>query len=169
MEPKTNITHERLLERLRYDPHTGDFVFRTHRCSNLIGRVAGSVMSTGYVEVQVDKKRFLAHRLAWFYMKGAWPKSNLDHHDGDRSNNRFSNLREATQAQNTCNKAIQRNNRSGVLGVIWDEARGLWRAYVNKNGQHYHLGRFVSLDDAIAARKEGALAVHGVFASENRP
>ena len=163
------LTHKRLLERMNYDPETGLFMFKTHRCSNLVGKAAGSLMSHGYVEIQVDGHRFTGHRLAWFYVTGQWPEHTIDHRDGNRSNNRFSNLRPATQAQNVSNKAIQSNNRSGVQGVVWDSRRGLWRAYVNKNGKHHHIGRFGTIEDAKKARQAASMKIHGDFAPEMRP
>ena len=165
---KKEITHRELTERLSYDPESGLFRFKTHRCAHLVGEVAGSVMCTGYIEIQLNKRKFLAHRLAWFYVNKRWPKNNIDHADGSRDNNAFCNLRQATQAQNTLNRAIQKNNKVGAQGVVWDSARGLYRAYANLNGVHYHLGRHATLAEAIEARRLGSLRLHKEFSPENR-
>lgn len=126
-------------------------------------------MNTGYVEVQIDGMRFLAHRLAWFYVNGSWPKTNIDHRDRDRANNRYDNLREATQAQNTINKSVQSNNKLGVQGVVFDRHRNKFRAYVNLNGKHHHGGRFDTLEEAKAARDQLSLRVHGEFSPAANP
>jgi hypothetical protein len=165
----TELTHCMLKEILRYNRKTGLFTWKKHRCSNIVGKTAGTLLGTGYIELSIFKTHYLAHRVAWFYVNGAWPKAGIDHRDGVRSNNAFKNLREATQRENCRNKIIQKNCKSGIQGVCWDVEKCKWRAYVNVDGKHTHLGRFDSIEEAAVARKAGALLAHGEFAYLARP
>ncbi|OWZ90449.1 hypothetical protein B9J07_28095 [Sinorhizobium sp. LM21] len=159
------ITHERLLELLSYDPLTGIFTRRI----GVRGHEAGSVVGTvkdGYVCITLDKKFYLAHRLAWFYMTGSWPLRQIDHKDRDRSNNRWLNLRLATNQQNTVNRDLNSNNTSGSKGVSYDKARGKWRAQISIGGSRTLIGRFDLKSVAEAAYRAEALKHFGEFAEE---
>lgn len=88
-----DITHARLLEALRYHPETGEFFWRIKTGKSVvIGKRAGSVDPNGFRYVRVDKKDFLAQRLAWFYVHGEWPAIKLRHDNGDRDDNRIANI-----------------------------------------------------------------------------
>jgi hypothetical protein len=158
-----------LRKRVSYDPSDGQFTWLSHRCSNFIGSPAGWWGKNGYRIIQIGELKLLAHRVAWTMQTGAWPKIQIDHIDGDPKNNRFINLRPATQAQNLRNKCIQSNCKSGVQGVVWREEREKWMAYINVNGRFRHLGYFDDLGEATEARRNGALKYHGVFAYVARP
>src|SRR5690348_8900862 len=108
MRPSLSQAH--LKELLRYDPETGKFFWlvRARRRSR-IGDEAGSDHGQGYIEIGIEGRRYLAHRLAWFYMTGEWPPEMVDHKDLCRSNNRWANLRLATHGQNVQNTPARRN------------------------------------------------------------
>lgn len=130
----TNITRERLGELLSYDPETGVFTRLVHRGSERAGSMAGSPTPDGYLQITVDRRVYRVHRLAWFYMTGEWPKNQIDHIDLNRTNNRWSNLRDATNAQNNANKRIPVTNTTGFKGVRRDRG-DKYRAEVRFNGK----------------------------------
>jgi len=158
------LTVERLRGLLRYDPATGIFASRERRGPQGVDTIAGSADKNGYVRVMVDRRRYLAHRLAWFYVTGAWPEHQIDHRDGDPRNNALANLRPATPAQNKWNTRRMRNNKSGFKGVCWDAQRQHWRADIRFAGRSYYLGRFDSASAAHTAYVAAANEKFGQFA-----
>lgn len=114
----SDLTHTRLFGLIEYDKDLGIFYRRASRFPAQIGKETGSLDAVGYVRIHIDGVNHLAHRLAWFYIHGAWPLGPIDHRDGNRSNNVFSNLRDATMRINAENQRGA-NSRSivGVLGV----------------------------------------------------
>lgn len=140
------ITAARLRELLNYDPATGVF---TRRQGSLSGRKAGSY-DHGYWSISVDCKEYYAHRLAWLYVTGEWPKSKIDHKDCDRGNNRFDNLREASDEVNSQNlRAAQSNNGTGFLGV--SKKRNRFEARIFRDRGLIRLGVFDTPEQAHAA------------------
>lgn len=161
------LTAERLRELFRYDPATGSFTrlvaIGPHGCHRA-GRVCGSLTVTGYLEICIDRRRFLSHRLAWFYIHGRWPSHEIDHINGVRNDNRLANLREATHAQNLANIGIPKHNTSGLKGVCFDKSRGKWVAGINRKGTRINLGRFDTAEQAHAAYLAAAKVLHREFA-----
>ena len=155
------LTAETLKNLLTYIPETGDFIWK-ERCGKrgVPGRKAGTVDFGGYVVITIHKKRYKAHRLVWLYMKGAWPDVAIDHINGDRTDNRFVNLREADWSQNQQNRGRQINNKSGYMGVSWDSHAGKWRAGIRSNGKSRNLGSFDSPEDAYKAYLAAKSAAH---------
>ena len=143
-------THERLRQALDYDPGTGQFTWRERRP----GKVAGCRRNDGRVVIRLDGTLYLASRLAWFWLNGAWPVGDTEHCDLDRSNDRPSNLREATRSQNMANTAAHVDNQCGVKGV--QRAKKRWRARICVNGQHRELGSFPTINEASAAYAKAA-------------
>jgi hypothetical protein len=130
------------------------------------GDVAGHLTAQGYWRISVDGRRYLAHRLAWLYVHGEWPAAQIDHVDLDKSNNRFANLREATNAQNKANTRARKDNTSGFKGASWDKRSGRWRARICVVGKDSHLGFFDSAETAHAAYCQAANEAFGEFARE---
>jgi hypothetical protein len=148
------------MELLNYDPETGVFVWVKRSNPNVpAGSVAGT-MNNGYVKISIDNKKYFAHRLAWMYVYGSYPKAELDHINRVRNDNRISNLREATPAENKQNLSVAKHNTSGVKGVNFHTYYGKWRAYVYINGKQVSCGYFSSVEEAIAARKEAKKKIH---------
>lgn len=160
------ITAERLRELLDYSPESGEFRWRQSAGGWIVaGNEAGTLdISSGYLRMIVDGHRDYAHRLAWLYVHGEHPPAEIDHKNGDRSDNRIENLRLASRSENGRNLSRKRNNTSGVPGVSWDRRRSRWVAYVNPNGRKVSLGSFIDRDSAIAARRAGEAAHFGPFA-----
>lgn len=126
-------TLERVRELLLYDSETGLLSWRSVRRGVRGG--TGCKRAGGYILITIDRERILAHRLAIFYVTGLWPEGNVDHIDGDTSNNRFSNLRVVSQQANVQNiRAATRRNKTGLLGVSYHSRDKLWRARIHKNG-----------------------------------
>jgi hypothetical protein len=161
------VTLERLKEILSYDPETGFFTNLSTRKRAPIGATAGSTGKNGYIEIGIDGRSYLAHRLAWFYMTGEWPPQ-VDHKDRDRANNAFSNLRAADNAQNQMNRKA--TSRSGYKGVTWHDC-GKWMAQIHIEKKHIYLGLFETALDAHRAYCETALKHFGEFANfgDNSP
>lgn len=165
-----SITPEYAREVLAYDPETGTFTWKPRPKANKSwntqhsGKKAGTTGSWGYVYIQMGKRNHVgAQILAWMIMTGEHPKHVLDHRDGDRGNNRWGNIREAPDGANSINKAMQRNNTSGFVGVHFNAQNGKWRATVNRGKVRHDAGFFDSAEAAAKARTELAIKIHGEF------
>jgi hypothetical protein len=137
-----------VLELLTYDPQDGTFFWKDG-CR--AGKLAGCLNGQGYRYIGIRGKLYLAHRLAWLMMVGIWPAHQIDHIDRNPLNNRWSNLRSATQAQNQVNARLRRDNTSGFKGVTFyrkDKKRPWYARY----GQDKLIGRFATAEEANAAR-----------------
>ena len=159
----TNPKHERLRELLDYNPETGNFVWRKTFFRMKEGVLAGTAHSNGYWSLRVERKPYLAHRVAWFFVNGEWPAGLIDHINGDRRDNRIANLRIANQSENIANSKRFSTNSSGFKGVS-KTATGRWRAYIVKNYRQIWLGVFDSPELAHDAYKAAAISLQGDFA-----
>jgi hypothetical protein len=135
------ITQEQLKEKLIYFSKEGYFIRLP------LGNVAG-YNENGYVKLKIKGKAYFAHRLAWLYMTGEMPKNCIDHINGIKHDNRFSNLRECTRQQNNLNVPLKANNKSGYKGVSWFKPMKKWRATGYLNKKSIHLGYFTNPEDA---------------------
>src|SRR5687768_7944839 len=156
---------ERLRELFSYDPLTGVLSWKSNpKFKGLpVGR-CGTIGRCGYLMVGIDRNYFLSHRIIWKMVTGCEPQDQIDHIDGDRLNNRFDNLREASNGQNRCNIKIQKNNKSGFKGVCWEASHKAWKAYISHNGTQRKLGRFKDLSSAVEAVRCERERLHGEFA-----
>ncbi len=152
---KTDLTAARLRELLHYDPETGIFTRKVrtaqrHQVGDRADFVVKSGGVKGYHRVTVDSARYLAHRLAWFYVHGEWPLNHIDHLDSDRGNNRIKNLRDATEQLNRENlRRPRRDNSSGYLGVYFHQKR--WYARVQLHGKLVHQSGHDTPEEAYSA------------------
>lgn len=145
-----------------YDPETGVFRWLRYRAANAhAGDCAGSIGGGGYRYVRIGGLQHRANRLAWLMMTEAWPSGQVDHIDGDTSNDRWANLRDATPGQNCANARRRRDNSTGIKGVRRMNSR--WQVRLGKNGAR-HVGTFDTLEEAAAAYERAALALYGDFA-----
>lgn len=171
----SGLALDRLREAFQYDPATGQFISRIPGPSRggggrrAVGKVAGCLLPSGYVVISLDKGKYRAHRLAWFYMTGSPAPADLqiDHINGNRADNRWANLRLATQVQNSAN--MLRPHRS-------DAAKGVsryenpktgtvrFRSHITVSGRTHHLGSFPTLREAKAAYLSAARENFGAFA-----
>lgn len=165
---------------LRYEPETGKLFWR-ERSRDLFStdsstrswntRFAGkeafaSAHGEGYLVGAVFNRLYLAHRVVFALAHGRWP-TEVDHINGDRTDNRLANLREVTRAENNRNMKRPIGNFSGTTGVAWYPTKAKWRAYINADGLSSHLGYFASREDAVAARK-AAERRHGYHTNHGR-
>lgn len=153
---KNSLSRERLKQLYCYSPDMG--IFLDGRC-----RKVGKTNRLGYVVINIDKKAFLAHRLAWLFIHGEFPEQDIDHKNGKRSDNRIKNLRLATASQNIANSKRNKNNKTGFKGVSYDGLTKRYKAYIQKNGKTIHLGAFYNAKDASNAYIKAAKTYFGEF------
>lgn len=147
------VSLERLHQVLSYDQNTGIFKWRVTKAALAVaGSVAGTI-DRGYNKIWIDGKQYRAHRLAWFYVYGEWPKE-IDHKNRNKSDTRLENLREVTRKQNSENTGLHPSNTSGARGVTWNKKEKKWAAQIKHYGKLYHLGWFRNFGDAVYARRE---------------
>lgn len=140
------ITQEHLKKLVHYDPETGVFIWLVDRGDKIkAGDIAGgSNLSSGYKRLCIDYKSYLQHRLAFLYMEGNLPKVFVDHINGNRSDNRWCNLRHATKLENARNCAARSDNTSGTTGVWQPKGRKKWVVQFRNK----HIGYCDTLDQA---------------------
>ncbi len=149
----TILTQDELKQLLSYDPKTGVFTrIRSHRRPDLVGKETGWLDGSGYLRITIKGKIHKAHRLAWLYIYGKWPKDQIDHINHQGTDNRISNLREATSSENQRNTRRRKDNTSGTTGVGYHKTSRRWRARSGRNGETW-IGCFKTKGEAIKARK----------------
>ena len=151
----TDISIERVRELLNYCPETGIFtraITTGYRCCHKAGDVVGTTRREGYVFVGIQCRQYAAHRLAWVIMHGRWPDADIDHIDGNKSNNRFVNLREATRSENNQNISVSRkHNETKLLGVSFRKDTKKFQARIYVYGKAIKLGCFATAEEASSA------------------
>lgn len=148
-----------------YDPKTGVVRRKTEsRGTPRIGSVVGAMCGKGYLRVTINKRLYQLHRIVFAIIHDRWPTEHVDHINGNKSDNRAGNLREASNAENMRAVPPKKSNRSGASGVMWDRARGQWRAQIKVNYRLINLGRFSTKDAALAARQKAERQYFGEFA-----
>lgn len=169
-ETTTVLTADQVRTILDYDRNTGQF--RRRACAaqgkawnaQWANRAAGYIGGHGYIYICVFSQCFPAHRIAWLLVYGEWPTDQIDHINGDRKDNRISNLRLATNAQNAANSRRRAHNTSGFKGAFFHKRRNRWMAQIGVNGRQFHLGYFDTPEAAHAAYCEAAREHYGEFA-----
>jgi hypothetical protein len=162
MSSKPLVTAERLRQLLRYDPQTGQFHWRVSR-GVAAGRRAGLSAPNGYRLIRVDKRLYREHRLAWLYVYGAHPNGEIDHINGDGSDNRISNLRECSRSENARNAS---GRRPGALKGTY-QIKNRWFSRICINRRTLYLGSYATAEEAAAAYDAAARRWHGRFACLN--
>jgi hypothetical protein len=158
------MTQSELKERLFYCKDSGEFRWLISHGGIRQSKVAGTLnKNTGYILISFKNKSYLSHRLAWLYVTGEWPKNQIDHINGIRDDNRFCNLREATNQQNLFNLSISSKNKSGFKGVDFHKSTKKWRAQIRINGKKVTLGIYDSPELASDVYKNKAKEIHGNF------
>lgn len=145
---------------LHYNPETGLFTRLVRKGNHKVGSTAGTP-ANGYVQIRIDNVGYLGHRLAWLYMTGALPTVQIDHRDLNRSNNIWTNLREATSGQNHQNRTKNCNNKSGYLGASpHPNYAEKFVAHIKVNRINHYLGCFNTAQEAHEAYKQAKLKLH---------
>lgn len=120
---------------------------------------------SGYFHGRVNQKTYLAHRVIWALYYNEWPYGEIDHINGDRSDNRIENLRIATPSENRCNRGKQSNNTSGYKGVYFNKRNNSWYAEIRKSGTKKYLGSAKTPEEAYKFYTANLETHHGVFAN----
>jgi hypothetical protein len=167
LEKQSLLTQDFVHSVLAYDPETGVLTWKTTRHNRVkAGAVAGRVHKAhGHICIDLNGHEYQAHRVIWFMVTGEWPKGQVDHRDEVKTNNRWANLRDATNAQNQRNiSCLQRNNKSGVRGVCWSNRVGKWWVQIGYGGRGYTVGYYNTIEEAAAARRAAEIKHFGEFA-----
>lgn len=160
------IEASQLHELLTYEPDTGRLTWKCRKDVLLrwnvryAGKEAFTAIRDGYKCGAIHNVGYQAHRVIWAMVYGDWPEDQVDHINGNRSDNRISNLRQADGFQNSQNAKTRSDNTSGYPGVTFFKGRNQWTARICVNGKKIHLGYFSTAEKATEARKE-AEKVHG--------
>jgi hypothetical protein len=167
---------------LTYDPDTGEFVWRTrpremfktdrawrawnaHYAENKAGHRSFSKDGADrYIQIGIFCSLYQGHRVAWAWMTGEWPSYQIDHINLCKPDNRWKNLRPATNAQNHANTGIRSTNRSGRKGVCWHKGASKWVAQITVGGARIHLGLFDQVEQAASAYERAAAKYFSEFA-----
>jgi hypothetical protein len=160
---KEILTQEELKRHLVYDENTGLFTRLISKNQVNVGDIAGNVDGKGYIRVSIHNISYRAHRIAFLYMNGSFPKNQVDHINGIKDDNRWCNLREATNQENQCNKPFSIRNKSGYKGVSWDKKSNKWRAQSSLNNTKKNLGMFDSKELAYKAYVDFSMNNHNEF------
>ena len=161
---KLFATLEQLQEMFEYKNGELIYKIKTAKKTN-IGDVAGTINKLGYRHIQINRKRYQAHRLVWIYHNIEIPIGlEIDHIDRNPSNNRIENLRLATRSQNMTNKPKQINNTSGYKGVCWHKRSKKWSANIKYNNKQIYLGVFATPELAYDAYTLASGKLQGDFA-----
>lgn len=165
-------TFDQINDAFSYDPETGLLTWKyrsgiaEQANTSHAGSIAGSKHVEGYFHVYVTiggvSYRLRNHRVAWILMTGEWPKEQIDHKNGDKGNNRWTNLRPSTHGQNQSNKKTYA--KSGFKGVT-QLRENSWRAQININGKSKCLGTFKTGEEAHAVFCSAAEKQHGEFSN----
>lgn len=174
MAKLSDITAEYARQLLAYDPETGvltwkartpdmfkDGKFRTaaQECARwntrFAGKPAGNSRNSVYIQVSINDRLYLAHRVIWLMMTGKWPDTDIDHDDTCKTNNRWRNLRGATDSQNHANVPRNKANKTGFKGVYLSP-HGTYGASIKVNGKSRRLGFYKTPEEAHEAYKAAA-------------
>lgn len=159
---KGALSTEYLKSILHYDQETGLFTWLIAKGRRIkTGDIAGMKNEDNYIVIKIDEIKYLAHRLAWFYMTGEWPKNEIDHKNGITDNNKWMNLREAKHVQNAKNRKLNINSSTGLKGV---HKRGeKYRSKISFNGKQICLGTFDTKEEASMAYAKASEFYFGKF------
>lgn len=170
------VSPSELRKLLRYESQTGKLFWKPRTSeyfSNKAGKAAAickmwntkfagkealtATDDRGYKRGSIFNRSYEAHRVCFAISSGSWPTLEIDHINGNPSDNRIENLREASREEQCRNSAMPTTNKSGVVGVCWDQSRKRWAAFIHLNDKIRHLGRFQNFDDAVRIRKEAEI------------
>jgi len=151
---EARITFEVASQYFSYDPETGHFLVKQQsaRSKTPIGAVAGQQLPKGYIFIHIPLHgRVYAHRLAFLFMTGEWPKNIVDHLNHIPDDNRWENLRDVDYSGNNHNSKVRKDNTSGVRGVSYSKKRNKYIAQIRHQKITYRLGAFDTLGEAANA------------------
>ena len=145
-----------LVKSIRYDKETGRFTSLINRGRVKEGQRIDIIRKDGYARVTFKYRRYLAHRLAFYFMAGRFPKF-IDHINHNKGDNRWTNIREVKHCDNMKNLTIDKRNKSGTTGVCRIKSSGRWKAEIRVDGNYKFIGNYIKIEDAIKARKDAEI------------
>lgn len=162
MKIRTDLTAERVRELLDYDPVTGSLTWTSPMPTDPVeGGKAGALAKAGSKYqfrrfIQVDGRRFPAHRIVWLHAHGTLPDGYIVPENGDYDDLRLGNLKVLNASEAARRGGARRSNTSGYRGVTWAKHKGRWLAYITHNYKRVHVGYFKTIEEAVAARNKAA-------------
>lgn len=161
---KHQIDPKRIEQCVSYCPDSGRLAWTT---GQFAGKTISGTNTKGYIQLQIDGITLLGHRVCYCLMTGSMPPMDIDHIDGDKTNNTWSNLRLVNNSDNHKNMKIFKTNSSGVAGVAWNPIKNRWDSYITSRNRRFYLGRFKNFFDAVCARKAAEIK-HGFHRNHGR-
>lgn len=152
----------------KYEYNNGRLLVKIASSKKKVGEEAGWIGHSGYRMVAINRQNIFVHRLIYIMFHG-YVDGNIDHIDGNKTNNRIENLRIANKSQNACNSKTRSDNTSGIKNVYFDKARNKWCAEIMINRKKVHLGRFESLSEATNTVAVARKLLHRDFANSGTP
>lgn len=145
------ITYEQLKSALDYDQETGVFKWKIRGGRSVVpGAIAGGDNGKGHISIGYKGKRYMAHRLAWLYTYGEWPKHQIDHINVNPADNRIANLRDVSHSVNKQNMRRARADSSiGLAGVSMNHKR--YAAHIRLNSKRHYIGTYDTPEEAHSA------------------
>lgn len=162
------LTHARLTDVLDYAPETGVFSWKKTTSPRVsVGAQAGVIANNGRRYIAIDSEKFMAHRLAWFYVNGEWPSGDVRQKNGNFDDCRLDNLEDVSRSVAASNRALSGRNKSGYRGVSRDKY-GQWTAFITRNYKQVGLGSFATAEEASAAYERAASEMEISVSPEDR-
>lgn len=165
------LTQEYLKSRLNYNPITGLFTWKACR-PDRIGKTIYGTQSQIYIKISLKGFAYTAHILAWLYMTGSIPTKYIDHKNGLKKDNRWDNLREASQSQNMANAEFGKKKKSGLPRGVFLRTDGkrkkIYRAMIKVVKRNIMIGSYLTKEEAEKAYNKYASQYFGEFAFYNR-
>jgi len=174
----SDLTFDYVTSILKYDPQTGYLIWKKRPIDHFPDARAFKIWNTRWankpagnktkhkgIQIRINKKNYIAHRIVWLLAYESYPIDDIDHIDNNPNNNRLSNLRLASKSENQWNTRKHKNNTSGFKGVYFDRRSNRWVSKIMINNKNVYLGSFKSADDAHNAYKKASLSMHGRFSN----
>jgi len=153
-----NLCFDDVSNAFSYDETTGHLYWKIKPSNKInVGQIAGytylhTESGKSYRYVTFNKSRYGSHLIIWLLMTGSYVKE-IDHIDGDGTNNKWGNLRPVTRLVNSRNTRLRSNNKSGHVGVLWDTRCGKWMSQITVRQKVIFPGRFRCIVEAIGVRR----------------
>ena len=165
MKPKPLPKQENVANFIAYDLESGLATWRQSPARNIKAGSSVGTIHRGYLVARFQGKSYPLHRLCWLLATNQDPGDLMvDHVDGNKLNNAFSNLRLCSNAQNGMNRGATKANKLGIKGVCWDAKASRYKAHIQINGKKKHIGNYADLESAVNARRSFEAEIFGTFA-----
>lgn len=131
------------------------------------GKLAFTTLSdNGYYRGGIFGRKYTAHAVIWALYHGSWPQCEIDHINGDRTDNSIKNLRDCDRSQNQMNRSYQKNSKTNIKGVWFSKSKGKYESAIRYYGKKQHIGTFDTIEQAETAYKKASYEFHGDYVRE---